>query len=608
MAFAGNQPNRKNVDFTPQASAPADAIEGSTIYHETSGLIFYTGSEWISTSGSGGGGASALNDLTDVDTTGLAANKALVYDGSSWVPAVMHLNTNVAGDLDQLDDVNSAGLADGSGLAYSQSSREWVVENFNLGHHVTGELNDLSNVSTSPSIADSLVWDGSRWAASGITGASTLVDLTDTTISTPASGDFLQYNGSAWLNQEVATASSGYMWKIIANGSQTTGTELPSVDFNGSGYSEIKIKLTNIDVSADTFLKMTLINSVGADIDNNYQYAHMGGATDGANPSTDSSTSSTDGVLHYAASDIDTNSNGQSGFEFTIQNPTDFPGSLKELSVLCQGGFYRTDGRHITTRGTLIYDGAITPHGFKIETGKNSANIACDYQVFALVPVNQVVFSAQPTVLSDLTDVTSATPASGDMLYFDGSNWKPRDMSSSYEWALVQEASISGSSSVSLSGIKDAEHGDVREAKMILKNTLLSADGYLEARVIDGGGVVKSGISEYRWSNAYAGSSTIAISQDVSDDAIRLSYWGSLIDALSNISMELRFLTPGAAANGVFECVGGARKTDGVKTQSNTSAECSTLGNDIDGMQMFPSTGTFSGSAAKAELWVLRRR
>ena len=36
---------------------------------------------------SGGGGASALNDLSDVSTSGAQTNYALVYNGSSWAPA-----------------------------------------------------------------------------------------------------------------------------------------------------------------------------------------------------------------------------------------------------------------------------------------------------------------------------------------------------------------------------------------------------------------------------------------------------------------------------------------------------------------------------------------
>lgn len=42
----------------------------------------------------------------------------------------------------------------------------------------------------------------------GSGGSSTLAGLTDVTITTPASGQFLVYNGSAWVNQTVPSAES----------------------------------------------------------------------------------------------------------------------------------------------------------------------------------------------------------------------------------------------------------------------------------------------------------------------------------------------------------------------------------------------------------------
>ncbi len=486
MGFAGDQPNRDALDLAPTGSAPANAVQGTIIYHTTSGLIYYTGSVWKSTNSTtlgeignvntsilgneqiivwdngnsewkpsglylnylqdvstgtptledslvwngsawtasgvtGGGGASALNDLSDVDTTGLATDEALVYDGASWVPAPMDLNTNVAGDLGQLDDVSTTGLGDASGLAYNQGSKTWEPKNFNLGHHVTGSLDDLDDVS----------------------------------LTAPASGELLKYDGSNWVNT-TSSAPSGYVWTVISSGTQINGTSLPVVTFNGSGYEEIKYKITNLDVGADTFFKMTMQDSGGSDIDSDYQYAHMAGATDGANPGTDSSTSSTDGVLHYATSLIDVNSNGQSAFEFTIQNPTDSAGSSDELSVICQGGFYRTDGKHMTTQGTLIYDGATTAHGFKIETGVNSANISCNYQCLALVPMANAIFDASPTAMNDLTDVSAASPTSGDLLRYDGSNWANTSLTfpSVYVWKEIDSAELTSSTQeISVSGM-----------------------------------------------------------------------------------------------------------------------------------------------------------
>ena len=52
---------------------------------------------------------------------------------------------------------------------------------------------------------DVLQWSGSTWAHVAATsiGATTLEALTDTTITSAASGDFLRYNGTAWVDSAI---------------------------------------------------------------------------------------------------------------------------------------------------------------------------------------------------------------------------------------------------------------------------------------------------------------------------------------------------------------------------------------------------------------------
>jgi hypothetical protein len=63
---------------------------GSLWYNETSGTLFVctdessSGAVWEEISG---GGAGALGDLTDVDTTGAGSGDVLTYDGAGWAPA-----------------------------------------------------------------------------------------------------------------------------------------------------------------------------------------------------------------------------------------------------------------------------------------------------------------------------------------------------------------------------------------------------------------------------------------------------------------------------------------------------------------------------------------
>jgi len=52
----------------------------------TDSILKYDGADWVIGTDSGaGGGASAINELTDVDTTGLTVGSILKYDGAEWV-------------------------------------------------------------------------------------------------------------------------------------------------------------------------------------------------------------------------------------------------------------------------------------------------------------------------------------------------------------------------------------------------------------------------------------------------------------------------------------------------------------------------------------------
>ena len=94
---------------------------------------------------------SALNDLSDVNTSGLANNKILKYNGTSWV------------------------IADDDGAVQS----DWAA---------TSGLAAILNKPTIPV---------------------NLQDLSNVTITSPSNGQVLKYNGSSWTNDTDATASGG---------------------------------------------------------------------------------------------------------------------------------------------------------------------------------------------------------------------------------------------------------------------------------------------------------------------------------------------------------------------------------------------------------------
>lgn len=131
----------------------------------------------------------SIDALSDVDTTGVATGKHLIFNGTNWVP--------VANDL--------IGLADtppdysGAGLLFLR-----VDSGVSFVEFVSISLSDL------PSIA--------------------LDDLSDVTLTTPATDSVLQFDGSVWIDRldvELSSSSAYYLgdpttdgtWRFVRNGS-----------------------------------------------------------------------------------------------------------------------------------------------------------------------------------------------------------------------------------------------------------------------------------------------------------------------------------------------------------------------------------------------------
>jgi hypothetical protein len=74
--------------------------------------------------GGTGGGASALDDLTDVDTTGAVDGQVLGFDGTNWGP--IDPPAGGASALDDLTDVDVADAAPGSFLGLPGERWQWV--------------------------------------------------------------------------------------------------------------------------------------------------------------------------------------------------------------------------------------------------------------------------------------------------------------------------------------------------------------------------------------------------------------------------------------------------------------------------------------------------
>jgi len=205
----------------------------------------------------------ALNDLSDVDTTGAATNSILKYNGTSWVVGfdvdttytggtnitIDSANNNAinwAADLGDLGNVNTAGASDGQVLKYvidDQGNSSWVPGNTTDTTYTAGTgisidsannnainldagidlLNDVTVDSATLAVDDYLKWDGTKWVNTAPQTVS-LDDLddVDTTTTAPANTNLLQFNGTNWV--PVAVDSVGRTTFVALSDTPTSYT------------------------------------------------------------------------------------------------------------------------------------------------------------------------------------------------------------------------------------------------------------------------------------------------------------------------------------------------------------------------------------------------
>lgn len=112
---------------------------------------------------------SALGDLTDVTITAAATGEFLRYNGTAWVDTVL-----VAGDIPNLD---AAKITTGT-FADARIAQSNVTQHQGALSITESQISDLQAYLTSVA----------------------LNDVTDVTITAAATGEFLRYNGTAWVD------------------------------------------------------------------------------------------------------------------------------------------------------------------------------------------------------------------------------------------------------------------------------------------------------------------------------------------------------------------------------------------------------------------------
>lgn len=102
----------------------------------------------------------ALDELTDVDTTGASSGDSLVFNGTEWV-AAGEAGGPVPTTLGDLADVTTTGSTTGEILTFDGAG--WVAQ---APAATVTTLDGLTDVNTTGAVTgDSLVFDGAGWEA-----------------------------------------------------------------------------------------------------------------------------------------------------------------------------------------------------------------------------------------------------------------------------------------------------------------------------------------------------------------------------------------------------------------------------------------------------------
>ena len=255
-------------DLTNKPTIPADVSDLT----DSNGLL-------------GGGGATTLGALTDVDTTGATAGQVLKFDGTEWVAAADATTGGGGADADTLDGQDSTYYLDYANLtnkptlfngAYSSlSGLPTMYTNADVDAHLN---------QTNPTSGYVLSWNGSdyTWVANagggGGGGATALGGLTDVVGTAPTNGQVLKWDSgnNTWAPADDATAGIGgssyatesYVdQKLVERGNHFSGdyndlTNLPTLfsgnftDLNGKpttvagyGITDVPAALTDLAIA-----------------------------------------------------------------------------------------------------------------------------------------------------------------------------------------------------------------------------------------------------------------------------------------------------------------------------------------------------------------------
>jgi hypothetical protein len=260
------------ASLTVSDTAPEDPSLGDLWFNSTDLEIYvYYSSSWIQVTDSSPG-VQELYELVDVLIDNPVSGETLVYNGTEWVneiaPAGTALSLETARAISISGDASGSVLFDGSQDVNITASVRFISGTeidpsgatvgdalvFNgtkfVSASVAGGGGASLTVSDTPppgasegdlwfrsDTANTYVYYDSSWVEIGASGGvATLDDIGNVSASAPSSGDFLKWNGTAWINDPInlGTDTTGNYMSDLTQGTGVMITHTPSEGSNAT--------------------------------------------------------------------------------------------------------------------------------------------------------------------------------------------------------------------------------------------------------------------------------------------------------------------------------------------------------------------------------------
>ena len=204
--------------------------------------------------------AIALNDLSDVSTSGVSSGQILKYNGSSWAPAADDTSAYTNAEVDSHLNKNTANT--GEVLSWNGTDYDWVTQSGGGGSYANSDVDAHLNTSTATS-GQILSWNGSDydWVADQTGGGGGAGTPTITwTLTANASSDYI-FSGDGFptpQNDPTLYLIRGQTYKFTNN----TGGHPFRIQSTGAtvgGGTQYNSGVTNQDASGASNQTLTFV-------------------------------------------------------------------------------------------------------------------------------------------------------------------------------------------------------------------------------------------------------------------------------------------------------------------------------------------------------------